>query len=208
MIFDIKSISNKELEEDYEKAMKELDEFFKLNWKRNKPQIFVVEDRKTINKLREKETEKWMTGWVYGKNIYVLKKENFEKESSHGVASKESYFRLIKHELAHCFFLVLSNHKTNPDWLWEGVSIYLSGQLKHKEKPAKLESFLGYWGKSGRDVYKESGFAVEILVEKYGKEKLLELIKSLKDINSEEDFNKKFEEIYGVELNYDLFNEI
>lgn len=206
MIFEVKHISNEELEEDYEKAMKELDDFFKLNWKRNKPQIFIVEDRETINNLRRNNVAGWVVGWIRKNEVYVLKKENFGKESSHGDSSKENYFRLIKHELTHCFFHVVSGYNSKPDWLWEGVAIYLSGQLKHKEKPEKLQNFLSYWEKPGKEVYKESGFAVEVLIEKHGKEKLLELIKSLKEINSEEEFNKKFEDIYGFELNYGGFN--
>jgi len=68
-----------------------------------------------------------------------------------------------------------------------------------------LKDFIKFYKKKGKEVYYESGFAVEFLVEKYGKNKILKLVKSLKNIDSEEEFNKKFKEIYGFELKYENF---
>ncbi|MBU1988205.1 MAG: hypothetical protein KKD94_01875, partial [Nanoarchaeota archaeon] len=64
MILKIKSEEDKFLEEVYEKAMKELDEFFELNWKRNRPNIYLIRDRKTINTIRKEETADWNVGWI------------------------------------------------------------------------------------------------------------------------------------------------
>jgi len=36
---------------------------------------------------------------------------------------------------------------------------------------------------------------------------MLELIKSLKDIDSEKEFEKKFKDIYGIKLDYKNFNK-
>jgi len=71
-----------------------------------------MKDRETINRLRGKETEDWIVGWVNKTDVYVLDKENYEKESNHKY-SDEEYFRLIKHELAHSFFRLFLNSKTN-----------------------------------------------------------------------------------------------
>ena len=60
----------------------------------------------------------------------------------------------------------------------------------------------------GKGIYKESGFFIELLVNKFGKEKLLELIRRLPEINSEESFKKLFKEIYGFELSYGEVNRI
>jgi hypothetical protein len=43
-------------------------------------------------------------------------------------------------------------------------------------------------------------------VKNYGKEKLLRLIRSIKDAGNEAAFAKKFKNIYGFELNYNNFN--
>lgn len=202
MILKIKSIKDKFLEEIYEKSMKELDEFFELNWKRNLPCIFLVPDRKTINALHERETPDWIVGWTDGKDVYLLDKTNYEKESCHKY-SDEEYASTIKHELTHSFTHVYSGYSGKPKWLWEGIAIYLSGQLEFKKKPEKLTDFLNFYDSGAiKKVYQEAGFAVEFLVKKYGKNKLVALLKSLKEIDSQEDFSKKFENIYHFKLDY------
>jgi len=205
MAFTIQHINDKKIEKDYEKAMSELDSFFELNWKFNKPRIFLVKDRKTINKILGKKTEDWVVGFVNKTDVYMLDKENYEKESCHKY-SDEEYSKTIKHELTHSFFQVISGFKNKPDWLWEGIAIYLSEQDKTKNKPKEFNEFLDYYEKGGPGVYKESGFVVQLLVEKFGKQKILKLIKSLKDINSKKEFEDKFNKIYGFELNYKNIN--
>jgi len=211
MIFTIQSRNDKFLEKIYNKSMKELDDFFGLNWKRNKPKIFLVKDRESINKLMGEKTQDWIVGWANNQDVFVLDKDTYEKESCH-TYSDDEYFRLIKHELAHVFTQVYSgifNKSIEPDWLWEGVAIYLSDQNKTKKKPNQLKEFLQHYSQDNKNsnVYKESGFAIEFLVKNFGKQKLLKLIKSLKEINSKDKFTKKFKEIYGFELNYKNFQK-
>lgn len=205
MTFSIQKINDKKIEEEYEKSMNELDKFFESNWVVNKPRVFLVKDRQTINELLGKKTEDWVVGFVNRGDVYMLDKDNYEKESCHKY-SDEEYSKTIKHELTHCFFQVISGFKNKPDWLWEGIAIYLSEQYKTKTKPEKFSEFLDYYEKSGSGVYKESGFVVKLLVEKFGKQKILKLMKSLKDINSKEQFEDKFKELYKFELNYQNIN--
>lgn len=139
--------------------------------------------------------------------MFVLNKNNFEKESNHNY-SDEIYLKLIKHELAHIFFSKLSNGRNKPVWLSEGVSIYASNQLKNKKKPEAFKNFLKFGEKKGKGVYEESGFVVELLVNKFKKEKLLNLIKNLSKANSEDSFKALFKEIYGFELNYENINKL
>ena len=191
--------------------MKELDDFFGLDWKRNKPKIFLVKDRESINKLMGMKTQDWIVGWVNNTAVFVLDKDTYEKESCH-TYSDEEYFSLIKHELAHIFTQVYSgifNKSIEPNWLWEGVAIYLSDQNKTKKKPNQLKEFLQHYSQDNKNssVYKESGFAVEFLVKNFGKQKLLKLIKSLKEIDSKDKFAKKFKEIYGFELDCKNFQK-
>jgi hypothetical protein len=42
-------------------------------------------------------------------------------------------------------------------------------------------------------------------VQKYGKEKILQLLKKAKESNSKKDFTDLFKSIYDFELNYDNF---
>lgn len=192
----------------YRKAMKELDEFFELNWKYNTPVIIIVPDRKTIDKLKQQKTENWITGWaeVYNSvKVYLLDPTNYEKESCHKY-SKQEYFILIKHELAHCFTTIMSNYSYTPIWLFEGISLFLSGENKIKKKPKKFVNLLDSYNQLFPSVYDEAGFFVEILVTKYGKEKLIELVKKLNTHQTQEEFNVLFKSIYGLKPTKDNIN--
>ncbi|MDP3027669.1 MAG: hypothetical protein Q8N63_08235 [Nanoarchaeota archaeon] len=204
MVFEIREINDRKLNQAYEDSMNELNSFFELNWKHNRPNLIIVPNRKTIDSLRGERTDGWLTGWASNKDIYLLCPENFEKESSHKY-SDESYFALLKHELAHHFSRIISRFTQKPVWLFEGVSMFLSGQNKQGSKPERLKKFIGFYDKYGKEMYQESGFAVEFLVEKYGKEKLIEMLKRSKEADSDENFARLFKSIYGFELTYEKF---
>jgi hypothetical protein len=207
MIFSVKSKKDKKLEIIYEKSMKELNEFFKFGWVRHTPKIIIVPDRKTIDGLFGGKTEPWLVAWADGRKIYVLDKNKFGKESKHKYSDIE-YAQLIKHELAHAFANAYSKCTYyEPTWLSEGTAIYLSGQLTTTKKPDKLKEFLKYYSEIVPAIFQESGFAIEYIVKKYGKEKLLKLIKSQKSVNSKEEFNKVFKEIYGFKPEYKYFQD-
>lgn len=204
MIYKINEINAPKLEETYTRSIQELSDFFRINWKFNRPHLILVPDRKTIDSLKGQKTEEWIVGWVSNGNVYLLDDKSFETESNHKY-SDEEYFALIKHELVHCFSNIFSNFSKTPVWLLEGISIYLSGQNRLKTKPKKFEKFIDFFDKDGKEVYAESGFAVMFLVEKYGKEKLLNLLKEAKKSETQESFADLFQSIYGFELSYDNF---
>lgn len=206
-MFQISQIKNRKLNNLYEKSMRELSDFFDLAWKHDMPKLFFINDRNTIGMLQGKKTENWLVGWSTGRDVYLLSDRNYEKESSHKYSEKE-YTALIKHELAHCFSGIISENSKKPVWLLEGISIFLSGQNKFKIKPKKLFSFIDFYEKTGKEVYYESGFAVEFLVKKYGKKKLIALLKKLREYESKKDFSKLFKKIYGFELRYENFSVI
>jgi hypothetical protein len=204
MIYKINKIDYPALEKVYINSMKELDDFFRINWKFNRPRLILVPDRKTIDSIKGQKTEDWIVGWVENRNVYLLDNSNFERESNHAY-SDEEYFALIKHELAHCFSNIISNFNKKPVWLLEGISIYLSGQNKLRKVPKKFEKFLDFFDSTGESVYFESGFAIMFLIEKYGKEKILRLLKESKKAETRENFADLFKSIYEFELSYDNF---
>lgn len=209
MIFELKEKKDKVVEEMYGLAMKELDEFFKLNWKRNTPKIIIIKNRKEIDKLKDKKTPAWLIAWAEEGNIYLLDRKNYEKESSHKY-SDETYYRLIQHELCHLFFEIVSNSNTWNQFMWfnEGVAGFLSEQYKEKKEPKKLKIFLNQYSNWKGNAYNESTYAIKYLTEKFGKQKLLTLIKSLSKIKSEKDFKKLFKKIYGSTPTYGFFNKL
>jgi len=210
MIFELKTIKNGKVEEDYKKMMSELNEFYDINWIHHTPDIIFVDSREQIDSYWGKKTNPYIVGWINGSNrtVYVLKNEKMESESAHKKHSQEKYNALIKHELSHSFTKVESGDADwIPKWLWEGLSIYTSGQLSIKNKIEKFETFLEYYEDGfAEGVYKESGFAVEILVNNYGKEKLLSLVKNLKKYQTKGKFEFAFKKLYGFKPNYNKFN--
>ena len=208
MIFET-TISKKDwLKKEYIKHMKELNDFWELEWKHNQPRVFLMENKKTIDLFRRKETKKWQVAAIYKTDIFLLSPENYEKDSIFKYSQKE-YSALLKHELCHCFFQIISERKNKVIWLDEGLAIYLSEMTDFKyKKPIKLKHFLDSFHEHKEKVYQESGFAVKALVETQGKEKIIELVKKLKRAKLKKSFQDLFNEIYGFELNYKNINNL
>ena len=209
MIFELKEKKDKELSYIYNKAMKELDEFFKLNWKINTPKIVILKTRREIDKFKKEKTPNWLVGWADGNVIYLLDRKDYEKESSHKY-SEESYYRLLKHELCHLFFEHISRANTMDQFIWfnEGVAGFLSEQYKESTKPERFLKFLNQYSNWEGKAYGESSYAVKLLVDKFGKQKLLKFIKNLRKVNSERDFKVLFKKIYRFNLNYENMNKL
>ena len=205
MIFQIHHIKDDFLEKIYADSMKDLNDFYEINWVHHLPTITIVDNHETINALKGEKTENWVVGWTNGSQIYVLNKDNFEKESNHKYNPNE-YSALIKHELSHSFYNILSSYSHFPFWLGEGVAIYTSGQNNFKNKLEKFSEFLDFYDQGGKGVYSESGFFIQALVEKFGKQKLLNIIKQVKNLKTREEFDKFFAKEYGFNLNYDEIN--
>jgi len=175
MIYKILRHNDSHMQEYYEKAMEELKTFFGLNWSVKPPKVFIVNNREDIDDLYGKKTEGWLVAWAERRMVFLLGKENFEKESTHKYG-EEGYLRLIKHELSHLFYQSVAG-TDKPRWLNEGISVYLSGQLEESPKVTTFSKFLDNFDTSGS--YTECGTAVKFLVETHGKEKLVELLKEL-----------------------------
>jgi len=199
-IFSISTLKNKGLESTYNKTMEELNQFFQMNWVVSVPKIYVIDNRETINFLKDHETPKWLVGWSMDRNVYILDKDAFATDSDHNY-SESDYNMLIKHELAHAFFKVITGGKSQPNWLWEGVSILAAGQANIWKKPVVFRSFL-----DNKDIYAEAGYALLLIVNKFGREILIKLLKSYKTYSGE--FSDLFREIYNLELSYETFNKL
>ncbi len=190
----------------FEKCMDELEEFFKINWTRNRPSIIIFEDRKTLDELMGCKTNDWNVGCATGNKVYLLDRSNYEKESCHKYSDKE-YKKLLKHELVHLYYDIFSKGARCPRWFDEGLAVFLSNQLENKNIE-KFEKFLDYFQKHGDDIYTQGGFAIKALIENFGRDKIFELIKNISLLQTEEKFNEKFKEIYEKKPSYEFFNSL
>jgi hypothetical protein len=197
---------DKFIEEIFEQSMKELSDFFGINWTRNRPAIVILKNRQEINDFNREKTEDWEVAFARNNAVYILDRKNFEKESCYKYSDDE-YRKLLKHELTHLYYNLFSKGNHYPKWFEEGLAVFISGQSKDK-KVKKFTKFLDYFKKGGEHLYSEGGCAVKVLFEKFGKDKLFILIKNISSLKSEVQFNKKFEDIYGSKPSYDFFNSL
>lgn len=206
-VFNITTSENTKVANFYDQAIKELSKFYGIRWSGSIPKIYLVPDRKTFDNLKGYKTENWVVGSTLNSRdiFYVLAPDKYEAESNHKYSDDE-YFRLIKHELSHLFQKQLFD-SYKPIWLTEGLAVYTSGQLMLKRKPEKFTNFLNFFSNGGSGVYAESGFAVEMLIKKFGKKKFLKVLKGIKTPVTKVNFNKYFEEELGLKLNYSWFNK-
>ncbi|MEK7501727.1 MAG: hypothetical protein AAB629_02265, partial [Patescibacteria group bacterium] len=203
----IESFEDEFIDKICKESVVDLNKFYEINWVHHLPVPIVVKDRKSIDLLKGEKTELWVVGWAEGNKVFILNHNSFESESDHKY-SPERYYSLLKHEISHTFYRVLSDGHVKPIWLCEGVAIYTSGQNGEKRPVSHFKGFLDFYENGGKGVYDESGFAVHLLVREYGKQKLLDLIKGLKSIVSQKDFTALFVKTYGIKPIYDSFNKL
>ena len=209
MIFELKEKKDKILEETYKQSMKELDKFFEINWNTERPKVFILKDRKMIDSMKDYKTQRWIVAFEQGKNVFLLDKKNYNKESSHKYNLKD-YKEILKHELTHAYTNALFSGDEMIFWLFEGCSMYLGNKDKYTYPPVnfKFKNFLKYYNKTDSGVYLESGYTVGLLIKHFGKEKILKLFKKSKYVRSKKEFYSVFEKIYGFKLNYTNFNKL
>ena len=201
-VFDLTTSKDKEIQEMYEQAMQELNKFFEIRWERNRPSIVIAPTRAALDKIVGKETPNWWIGMkLMGSPVVVLLAyETALKEKGNNIHTEKNFYQLIKHELCHCFTNIVAG-SFHPRWISEGVSLYAANQLSNYQKP---EGFEGFFDDKDKNLYRESGYAVELLVNSYGKQKLIDFLRLLKNKKSP----KAFKEVYGVSLSYKIFNKL
>jgi len=210
MAFQLTEIKDKFVDESMKNATEELENIFeiKLNPKQI-PDVIIVNTRQEIDSLLHYKTPRWLVGWVSGNNVFVLNYKTFTQESDNKY-SDDYYIALIKHELVHIFISKFSNNH-NPQWLNEGAALYFSGQTKQRKKINRFNNFLEFYNSTQIEknhVYEESGFAIEVLYNKFGKEKLIELLQIRSVCHSEKSFDLGFKKIYGFVPTYTKFNQL
>jgi len=199
--------NNTKVKDFYNKAMKELIDFYGINWIEDTPVIYLVDSRESFDIISGYKTEDWVVGRALSYNkLLLLSPESYEKESRHKYSDKE-YYSLLKHELSHLFYTTFSKGK-GPIWLDEGFAIYASNQLSTKERPKEFKNFLKYYSHEDEKVYSEAGFVVEGLIKRYGKEKVVGFLKVLPNVNSKDEFKNEFKRYFGIGLDYFNINNI
>ncbi len=134
----------------------------------------------------------------------LIKEKNFDGDTMEGlqgmaVYSNTIYYTykykgssvdtptILKHEFTHNVTMALAQDNYHPDWLLEGVAMYLS-QEKDRSEPYYEELLkngipqIYTLIKNNKDKYIYGYSMVEYIIEEYGREKLVELLMKYGDI--------------------------
>lgn len=201
---------NNLVEKILDQVLSEYNNFYGMKLEKDDIKIHRFTDRESFDIAVWAKTENWVRANTKWKDIYLFEFDSLEK-ATWWYHKKDvwNYIRCVRHEIAHTFYwCFLEGKYLRINRLNEGMSIYLSWQLSEREPLKKFEAFLNYWQWVWKGVYQEAGFFVAFLIEKFGKEKIFELIKSLHYLNTEEDFLVKFKEVFWFDLEYTAINTI
>lgn len=205
MVFNLSVNSDNLVQRAFLKGMEGLNSFWGINWQTGLPNIYICDSRIDFDLARGGKSRLDTVAFTRGKDVILLSYEKIPDESSLSL-NEEQYAALIGHELCHLFVNIVNGGKKLPLWLNEGLSIYLSGQTEEGvgiwRRPKSFSSFIESDIENKKGAYEEGGFVVELLVKKFGKEKMIELVR--KAGNGE--LNSIFEEVYGFSLSYEEIN--
>ena len=156
--------------------LEDFDRFYEFE-RGNKPELFVVGS--ALNNGR----------------IIILDKKDFQKKEH----KEEEFERVIIHELAHMFIRRILWPNQMYSWIEEGICEYLS----FGDYPLKVKEYIIFeelntiekWRK--HNAYQQSALFFNFLINKFGKEKIPDFIKMIKEKSEEE----SFKEVFGEELN-------
>ena len=190
-----------------EKAISKTEKFFgqKVNFK-----VIFIDTREEMDKVyseffgEKHKTDDWVVGGVFQNNIvYMFAEEIYSKVSCH---PQETFFPTLVHEITHIFTKELFDFHL-PKWLNEGISYVVAEQDKQslKEKKDITKAFTEQEWAQMRP-YLTAGKFTRFLLEKYGKDKIFNLMKSLSPLAKKDEFEKKFREIFRESFNV-IWNE-
>jgi hypothetical protein len=180
---------------------KELNTLF--SFKAKDPLLFFVNQREDFDSIVGRKTENWLVGFARYNNIYIFDPQVYARESSH---KKEEFWQTLKHEFSHVYYTQITKSEY-PFWLNEGFACHISGKKvigKASDKKILLNVF-SYFDSKDCNIYLVGHFWVEFLIKKFGKKKLVELIKSINSRTNNHHFANSFYKIYGFKFDRNCF---
>ncbi|MEK7104575.1 MAG: basic secretory protein-like protein [Patescibacteria group bacterium] len=167
--------------------------------------VCVHKNRKEFDKKLNRKTKLWLVANVANGEINILHSNSFAKESTH---KANEFFPILKHEIAHLFIDRMTNGKSVPNWLDEGLASYVSEKykdIKHsiyieEDFCEKLGTPKGWDEHSDYYAYDTASLFVAFLAEKYTLDKTMELFSKLDRNYYYPEFETAFKNIFGKTL--------
>jgi hypothetical protein len=156
----------------------------------------------------------YSTGYIYGySEIAVLYIDNpQERINSTGLLYCFTPEEIAEHEFAHCISLrVRSNFTNNPRWLWEAVAIYEANEFYDPKtldylisgNYPSINELNNDFNNGDYRIYQVGYLIIEFIIDKWGKDKYIELIKNSGNVKnvlgiSIEEFEKEWKEFVDI----------
>src|SRR3989344_8798030 len=157
--------------------------------------IKIVYSRKEFDRIWGSKTKDYVSAFAKEDNIVIFSYGVFAKETKW---EKEKFQEALIHEINHLFYQELRDDEYNPLWLSEGLATFMQHGKKKYNYRKKLKIKKEILSQSFEDMTIESyqvfTILVEYLISKFGKNRILNLIKGLKN---GENLNKLFKKIYN-----------
>jgi len=162
--------------------------------------IKFVYTRRDFNKhIGKTSTPDWLVGVVIKRQLIIFSPAVFDIVSSH---TKSEFKGVLSHEISHIFKNDIFSFDY-PTWLSEGLSGYISSQYKKirafKDVDFRLLHRKEDW--VGNTNYPQAYLFFAYLIKRFGKEKMIKLLKSLRGKEPIVKFETKFKELFELSFN-------
>lgn len=191
--FKLQPIYDKKVFKLMKDTKKELDAFFGVDYRL--PKVFFIESRSDFDAVCGRKTEDWVVGHTNDGVFFITHPEVYTKISNH--KNQSGWIKTFRHEMNHIWYDRLMGSPF-PFWLAEGLAMYFAGQKPYKAgidtllKIVKIEK-----EKEWRTLlYKLGGYWVYFLIDNFGKEKMMRLLKEIRKDKTMKNLKDSFYKIY------------
>lgn len=196
---------SKKLNSFLKKSQKELSSFFGVEI--YFPSVFFINSRKQYDDVWKIRSKNWMVGGADGRKIFILDPEVYTIESDH--EDIRHFWQTLKHEYCHIAIRQFYKQENNkPKWLNEGLCCYLASQVKRMPTKKEALKVFDYYSKADWRIYAIGYFWTKLLIDKFGKRKLLQLLRGMNYYTTEKEFSKLFYGLYKIRYVKKDFSEL
>ena len=203
--FDSKIDSQKDLEKMVLDSYKKNQDFF--GEKEIDIKIKFLYQRLEMDEICGYKTQDWEVGYANKeKQISIFSPLVFDKVSSH---PQSDFDYVLTHEIAHLFTNEILGFGY-PKWLREGIAGYVAKQYKIRSV-GKIDEFSNLHDKEGWNKfhnYPQAFSFTKYLIDKFGKDKILEFLKNIKtnigSTSTYDDFVKFFNLFLKTDFNQEV----
>lgn len=164
------------------------------------PRVGFVYSREDFDKLLGRKTERWERAVSRQNGLFFIHSSKIEELTPH---TNADFWPVVKHEMSHWFYRhVTGVENGNPRWFNEGLAGVVAEQ-RRTQKPAALDEPVvdKYYSYSDASNYAWGYWMVKYLLDEFGKEKLVALIKSLAGEEMTKNFfAAQFEKAYHFDV--------